>query len=130
MKIIFVGVHNKPGMSPLSSKSRSGKLIDKIIELLPGMECVKTNLYDVEHFPTKGEKHLLRIDFLTRVDYCTHDVVVLLGAIVHRECPLMTVKQTIKIAHPSGQWSHEAQAGYVKNAVFLISKNIELNDKS
>jgi hypothetical protein len=35
MRIIFVGLHNKEHMKPLDSKTKSGKLIDRIIKRLP-----------------------------------------------------------------------------------------------
>ena len=31
----FVGMHNKPGMKPLDSKTMSGKMIDAVIKELP-----------------------------------------------------------------------------------------------
>lgn len=40
-RIIFVGIHNKPGMEPLDSRTKSGKIIDEVIAGLEGRECVK-----------------------------------------------------------------------------------------
>lgn len=51
MKIYFVGIHNKPGMKPLDSKTKSGKIIDQIISQFPDCECIKTNLCDIDYFP-------------------------------------------------------------------------------
>jgi hypothetical protein len=47
-RIIFVGIHNKPGMKPLDSRTKSGKIIDEVIRGLEGRECVKTNLFDCD----------------------------------------------------------------------------------
>jgi hypothetical protein len=68
MKVIFVGVHNKPHLKPLDSSTRSGKTIDGIIEQLPGIKCVKTNLFDVDYMPPVDEAIKLRDEFFNRIE--------------------------------------------------------------
>lgn len=53
MKIIFVGIHNKPGLPPLCSSTKTGKIIDRIIDKLPP-DCMvfeKRNLFPVDYLP-------------------------------------------------------------------------------
>lgn len=56
MKVVFIGTHFKEGMQALDSRTRSGKLIDRIIELLPGCECYKSNLCPQSRKPTRSER--------------------------------------------------------------------------
>lgn len=54
MKIVFVGIHNKPGMEPLDSATKSGKIIDIITSCFRGVDFEKRNLFPVDYLP-KGE---------------------------------------------------------------------------
>lgn len=124
-RIIFVGVHNKPGMRPLDSKTKSGKLIDRIAEEVysKSREIKRTNLFDVDYFPKRYEIDGLVLDFIERVELTQHDCVVLLGAYVHKHFPKLLLK-TIKLPHPSSQWSHEDMNSYVKRAVREIEASL------
>lgn len=120
-KIIFVGIHNKPGLKPLDSFTKSGKLIDRIIFDLftEGFLSYKTNLYDTQIMPDKGLKKYLSLDWWTRnrVDYA--DVIVLLG----KEVQLNFIEKkhkVVKLPHPSRIWSRENKDKYVNTAVKLI----------
>lgn len=55
MKIIFVGLHHKPGMAALDSRTKTGKMVDEIIGYLGNHECEKRNLFPQERMPTKLE---------------------------------------------------------------------------
>ena|ERR1035437_9456248 len=117
MKIIFVGMHNKPMKMPLCSSTKSGKLVDRIIEALKPIECLKTNLYDVDYFPKREEKFDLARNWHTRIDPESVDVIVLLGAEVHEHYVKNLFDKVVKIAHPSSKRSHEAMNKYVISAV-------------
>jgi hypothetical protein len=124
MRIIFVGLHNKPGKIALCSSTKSGKLIDRIIKNF-GTECVKTNLYDVDYFPVdKAEQFNLAMDWWERVNPNEEDVIVLLGNATHKgfKCPFLPQFRptVIKIAHPASKFSHDAMNEYVNSAVELI----------
>jgi len=128
-RVIFVGLHNKPGMKPLDSKTKSGKLIDRIIEKCSenGMNVLKTNLFDVDEMPTLKEMNSLALDWIDRVPLFGDDVIVLLGAWVHSHFPPInhTTITPIKIAHPASKRSHEDMNLYVENTFKLIKKNID-----
>jgi hypothetical protein len=68
MRVIFVGMHNKPGMEPLDSRTKSGKLIDRIINELP-IDCIKTNLYD-DSWPVDFEDNDLMLWWIIRPPFC------------------------------------------------------------
>lgn len=114
MRIIFVGIHNKPNMKPLDILTKTGKLINRIIkELNTDIEIVKTNLFDVDFIPD---------DFypreLSNVWYWTHlptdeDVIVLLGAMTHNNFNFEGL-QVIKVAHPASKRSHVQMDQYVR----------------
>lgn len=78
-KVFFVGIHNKPGMGPLDSRTKSGKVIDKMISNLPDFECVKTNFYDSTELPAIAD-HQDRNNWQKRVGCKPGDLVVLLGS--------------------------------------------------
>lgn len=95
MRIIFVGIHNKPGMQPLDSKTKSGKIIDEIIKLLHNIdiECIKINLYDCDYHPTNYIVQLnYQIDWLRKLKPQKYDLVVLLGKLVKNEIDYDFVK--------------------------------------
>jgi hypothetical protein len=117
MRIIFVGMHNKPGLPPLCSTTRSGKLIDRIIEKINGFEIVKTNLFDCDYLPPVTST--AAYDWAHRVGYVPGDIVITLGETVH-SCFRKTTIKFIRMGHPSGVWSHEKQRQYIERALNLI----------
>jgi hypothetical protein len=124
MKIIFVGMHNKPMKMPLCSSTKSGKLVNRIIEALKPIECQKTNLYDVEYYPKREEKFNLAMNWHERIEPKLGDVIVLMGAEVHENYVQNMFDKVVKIAHPSSKRSHEAMNEYVISAVEKIKNKI------
>ena len=124
MKIIFVGLHNKEGMKPLDSKTKSGKLIDRIIKLISEEhEIIKSNLYDINYFPTDSlEQEKLIMDWCEKFNPDTNTISVVLGAHVHKMFPYY--HNVIKIAHPASKRSHKDMDEYVQNASRLIVSKI------
>ena len=103
-------------MQPLDSKTKSGKLIDEIIARFPGTICVKENLFLVSFLPTDPTwKQSLKDNFVKRRWFDKRDVVVLLGGIVHRECPELSTKKIIKAKHPAAIWSKKGKEDYVND---------------
>ena len=85
MKIIFVGMHNKPGVMPLCTSTKSGKLIRKIYNELPKeIGILKTNLYNIDYYPIQLEKYNLALDWHHRINLEFDDIIILLGAEVHK----------------------------------------------
>lgn len=121
-RVIFVGLHNKPGMKPLDSKTKSGKLIDRIIDKCRrhGINILKTNLFDVDYMPLPQDYSLHCFEWIERVQLFKGDIVVLLGATVHKQFPEVPMLQTIKIAHPASKYSHEEMNDYVEKTFKLI----------
>lgn len=117
-------MHNKINKIPLCNSTKSGKLINKIINELKPIECIKTNLYDVDYLPTNNEKKIsLALDWHNRIEPKLNDIIVLLGAEVHKNYISNLSNKIIKIAHPSSKRSHEAMNEYVLNTTLKI-KNI------
>jgi len=123
-RIIFVGLHNKPHMSPLDSHTKTGKLIDRIINELPNnIEILKTNLFDVDYMPDAFESNELATEW-----YLTHfpneeDVIILLGAMVHNKFK-KCYGEIIKVAHPASKRSHIQMDEYVSTTAGKIMKAI------
>lgn len=115
MKVIFVGIHNKPNKSPLCSTTRSGKIIDRIIEKLPDIECIKTNLYDVDYMPKESDKKLLVQQWAERVHIDSGDLIVILGNEVydHYHNPNPYNYHMIKACHPSSLFGNAEIKEYI-----------------
>lgn len=115
----FVGMHNKPGMKPLDSKTMSGKMIDAIINELP-IFCTKTNLCEVDYFP-KDKREIWAGNLIWSEKYQpTNDsIIVLLGGWVHKHF-LLTNAKIIKLPHPASCFGNVNKEKYVKNAVEKI----------
>lgn len=119
MRVIFVGVHNKSNLVPLCSSTKSGKLINRVINNI-SIECIKTNLFNIDRLPHKEEIYNLCDEWYWTNLPTKDDIIVLLGAIVHREF-IFNELTLIKVAHPSSMWSHENMNNYVSNAVDKIN---------
>lgn len=128
MRIIFVGIHNKPNMQPLDSRTKSGKLIDKAIEKLKTVngigntEFVKCNLFDALSVPDDiFERGEMKIAFFDRIKLAKGDILILLGRNVAAEFPYyiklfsIPVKNPVfKVNHPASVFGKDAEDKYVK----------------
>jgi hypothetical protein len=130
--IYFVGIHNKPGLQPLDSSARSGKLVDEIIKLLPqSQRCFKTNVY-IDCVPDaddpKNQHGALSADgWLDRTDFNSEtDIAIVLGGVVEEAFKLSKLPY-LKLTHPSYVMRIGEQAEYVTDAVMKIYQAI--NDK-
>ena len=131
MKIIFVGIHNKPGMEPLDSRTKSGKLIDRIILKLMNnyyfrdVEFIKTNLFDADYLP-KEQMIISKMkdDWYKKYlfNFCKDSIVVLLGSVVKNEFLNYDFINRVNLKHPSSIWGKKKMNDYVlqsaKNIIF------------
>lgn len=119
-RIIFVGLHSKPHKTPLCGSTKTGKLINRIINVLnTDIKILKTNLFEVEYMPHRREYSQLRHEW-----YDTHlptndDIIVLLGALTHKEFNY-DFGRIIKIAHPASKRSHIDMDAYVEDTAKKI----------
>lgn len=123
MKIYFVGIHNKKGMIPLCSSTKSGKLINRIIAQV-SIPVVKTNLCDLDYLPI-DENEIIQQKFiwLEKYDPNKEDVIILLGNFVHKNFPDSCIcENIIKIKHPASQRSKIQMDEYVEKALVEIDK--------
>lgn len=122
MKIFFVGIHNKPGKKPLDSSTKTGKIVDKIIEQL-SCECEKTNLYDLNHLPEHSEeRQQLAIEWFSRINIQKGDVAILLGKDVQKNFIKNLIGiNLLEINHPSSLFGKIKTENYTKETVKLIN---------
>lgn len=117
--VLFVGMHNKVGMKPLDSKTKSGKIIDAIIKELP-FKCIKTNLCEVEYLPKDWlEINQHGIDWGEKYKPKEDDIVVLLGRWVQDNFFWNNCK-IVKLPHPASCMGNVNKEIYVKNAIAKI----------
>lgn len=120
VKIIFVGIHHKPGLPALCSSTKSGKLIDRVIAAeLDGLHPIKSNLYELDHIPADrviNFRHYIA-EWKKRVRYNERiDLVVGLGVEVCRDLNRANVN-FVRARHPSARWSQRNQDKYVTEVV-------------
>lgn len=122
MKIIFVGICNKPGKKPLDMSTHSGKIINTIIMrlMLSPEDYLKTNLCDTDVMPHNDDISGHVKEYFDRVGYNPGDIFVLLGSWVHKYFPRLTDCEIIKIQHPASFNGTRDRKNYVDNAVTKI----------
>jgi len=124
--LIFVGIHNKPGKMPLCSSTKSGKLIDRIIKSIDedfACGCIKSNLYDVDYCPKEAKlKKELATDWWNRINPNNNDIIILLGAEVHKWFEYRNIGKVIKIAHPSFKWGEDSMSNYVSETAISVKE--------
>lgn len=115
-------------MAPLDIRTKSGKLLQRIIELIPfNHEVIKTNLFNVEYMPPENIDELVQEWFWTNLP-TEDDLIILLGSIVQsifkewNKNPNFKCLNIIKIAHPSSIWSNEKKERYISKCLHEIDK--------
>lgn len=120
MKVYFVGIHNKPGLKPLDSKSMTGKVIDQIIAELP-FDCIKTNLCEDDYLPTdKAEIMADSMIWYNKYLPKETDIIVLLGRWV-QENFLYSASKMIHLTHPAGIYGTRNKKEYIEKAINKIN---------
>ncbi len=125
-RIIFVGIHNKPGMDPLDSRTMTGKVIDRIIDQMPiAYECIKTNLCDVETFPVfKDEIREWTRQWHEKYDPDQFDIVVCLGQWVTENLFLTLNCKKVNLTHPAGVFGPKNKETYIEQSIEKIYKKV------
>lgn len=95
--IFFVGMHNKPGMEPLDSRTYSGKIIDQVIERIGSAE--KTNLSDTYSIPENPYSKALTWHY--RHNPQPGDTVILLGKWVQKYFAPFPGLKVVNAPHPA-----------------------------
>lgn len=136
-KIIFVGIHNAPGKTPLDSSTYTGKVVDAIAGGIYQRGIIKTNLWDQSTHPEINRRtfgqHMGHVsDWIKRTDYKHGDAIVCLGDLVYgvfsywrkAECPASERPKLIKITHPSALKARMQKTAYIKEATEIIKYNV------
>jgi len=124
MKVIFVGMHNKPNKQPLDSSTMTGNVIDRIIEKIPAT-CIKTNLCDIDYFPK--DKRLIwacNLEWNERQQPTSDTIIVLLGGWVQKNF-LLTEAKIIKLTHPAGIFGPKNKEKYIIESIEKINNAIK-----
>ncbi len=129
MKLYFVGICNKANMEPLDPKTKTGILVNRIINETRyqglGIQVLKTNLYDLVSVPKAmlydGERWALRVACKSE------DIIVMLGSEVKFRMMHFTNnhEKVISIAHPAAIRTKKAEAEYIKDACTQIELIID-----
>lgn len=128
-RVIFVGIHNKPGKKPLDSSTRTGKVIDRIIAGLRGFECVKSNLFHKDYLPSEEDikyrkPYRITHAWVLRVNWNSGDIVVLLGNDVAKIFKKANVNlPVIEARHPASIWSYLDREAYARAIIRRIKTN-------
>lgn len=124
--IYFVGIHNKSGKLPLDRTTKTGKVIDQIIDKL-SLPCTKTNMCAVDEFPQNEVDIMIHKSLWhQRCPTTKKDVVVLLGGWVRENFNRKDIGPNIvQLTHPAGMFrSKEKTINYINNAVIKIQTKL------
>ena len=124
-RVIFVGIHNKPGLEPLCTSTKSGKLIEKVAVRV-GCECIKTNLYDTDTMP---EDPLDKLRHSTgwgpRIKPKKDDIIILLGREVRDNFDWnLGLHNVLAFPHPASVRSTEQMKRYVQGMAGIINAKL------
>jgi hypothetical protein len=124
-RVFFVGMHNKVGMTPLDSKTMSGKMIDLIISKLP-CKCTKTNLFEGEYLPKDfiTISHAM-VDWHGKYKPNESDIIVLLGRWVQDNFWRDKFK-IVELPHPASCMGFVNKEIYTINAIDKIISQLQL----
>lgn len=125
-RVIFVGVHNKPGKTPLDSSTLTGKTVDIIAQGLGGFEIIKSNMHDFDYLPVDRTNSISA--WRRRVEYKRTDIVVALGAQVGwdfaRHHPSTIAISYIQVHHPAKRMSVKEREQYIQGVIASIKNRI------
>lgn len=82
MKIVLVGIHSKPDMEPLDSRTKTGQIVDKVIAAFPQNKFVKSNLFTGDHIPVDAQANCRQYvkDWIIRTEFNSEDdIAIVLG---------------------------------------------------
>lgn len=128
--IFFVGIHNKPGMKPLDSQTKTGKIIDFIINwfnnLNIGLDIAKTNLCEVEYLPDDADQ-IKRAAVLWHEKNPTKsgDIIVTLGKWVQENFigPVTpSYVKKVELPHPGMVFGRIKQEQYIYKGIIAIAE--------
>lgn len=127
-RIIFVGVHNKPHLTPLHASTKSGKVIQEVIGKLPATyEIVKTNIYDVEYLPGPEEADSLIMAWKDAYQPTEEDIIVALGSHVQKvfKSYFPVVLKVVNAPHPAQRGNQVKRENYVVALVQAVNNRLK-----
>jgi len=129
MRIIFVGLHNKPYMAPLDSGTKTGKLVDRIINELPkNIEIVKSNILNTDEMVSLNKIYKYVYEWYWTYLPVNDDIIVLLGGMTQNiyKKNVRSVGNIIRVAHPASMRSHIRMNEYVDKTTIKIKKRLNI----
>lgn len=126
MKVFFVGVHNKPGMDPLDSRTFTGKVVDEICRTAE-IEAVKTNLCGTDTLPDHDGIRECACYWQWAYEPSGGDVCVLLGKTVAKYFLNYSGVTLIKVAHPGSLRYGKDKGQYIQQVADLIKWALQIS---
>lgn len=123
MRVFFIGIHNKPGLPPLCSSTKSGKVIDAIISKIDAsVKIVKCNLFDTDHVPDKNEITAHCLHWNNCYEPSPNDIFIILGARVKHYLKPNTFT-VLLVKHPSCPMTLHDKLKYIETISSFINFN-------
>lgn len=120
MKIFFVGIHNKPGMEPLDIRTKTGRIVDMMIDDYDPIECVKTNLCDMDYLPADRTIIMAQsIIWCEKYKPEADDRIILLGKWVQKNF-LYSASHMIRVNHPASIYGHKNLMKYLNDLLMKM----------
>lgn len=134
-KIIFVGITNKEGKEPFDSSTKSGAILDVIIDQLDA-QCEKMNYVSYApkdqngklRYPTKEELNQAYSEFQANILKHNPDLLVVCGTMIFKELKQHGFDSCniLKIYHPSYIWVYKRKQldSYIRDVCKQIKEII------
>lgn len=134
MKILFVGLSNKPNTEPFDAKTNSGKVVDMIVKSLD-CECYKINIVSYApidennrlRYPTKTEIQDSVPDFMNYTNKLNPNLIISFGNIVSNTLRKIDCIKNITLykKHPSYMYIYKRQHldKYIEDIVMEINEH-------
>ncbi|MDD4931076.1 MAG: uracil-DNA glycosylase family protein [Candidatus Colwellbacteria bacterium] len=133
-RVLFVGLSDKPDREPLDSRTQTGKIIDAISDLIPGVMAYRTNLVDRAPIDDKGR---LRYPTKEEIEECiphlektvaeiSPDIIVSLGKTTEASLS-KRFENHISISHPSyiAVYKKKFSEEYIRSSAEKIISELE-----
>ena len=135
MKVLFVGLSNKPNVEPFDSSTNSGKVVDSIINKLE-CDCHKVNLVNYApvnennklRYPTTNEISAVIPEFMEFVTNLKPDLIVAFGNVVSNELQKIDMLNCKIIYHKHPSYILVFQRKNLENYISKIVSEINCHN--
>lgn len=116
----IVGIHNKPGYTPLQSGTKTGNIVN-LMEMYAGIRFIRTNFIDLDYLPSHICLKNFQFDWYAKYNPPVQSRIILLGKLVQENFYINEhFWRYIKVNHPSSLYGKSSIISYLDNFISLL----------